>query len=202
MIVREIMSTQVRTATPSTTVDEARLAMHRGRFRRLPVVEAGELVGIVVESDLEAAAGSTPLRTVMRGPVITAEPGDPIEQAGRLMLEHKLSVLPVLEDGKVVGILTESDLFEALCTITGVMEPSTRVELVVADRPGAIAHIMNVLESNNVRVVSIVSAPPAEANTRRLVVRLAAIHPESALAELRASGATVISPLPLKEPEL
>jgi acetoin utilization protein AcuB len=194
MEVREIMTRHVRTAAPTTTVGEAAAIMRRGHFRRLPVMENGRLIGIVVESDLRGQPEHAILRTVMRSPVITVAPDDPIEQAGRLMMERKLSVLPVLDGDTLVGILTESDIFDALCTLTGVMEPSTRIELTIPDRPEAIANVMHALQKHNVRVVSVVSAPPREPGSRRLILRLATMRLDGILSDLEAAGAQVVGP--------
>jgi acetoin utilization protein AcuB len=195
MDVREVMTRDVKSTDPRTTVEEAKRIMRRGRFRRLPIVDNGQLVGIVAESDMNTASDHTSLGTIMHSPVITVEPDDPIEQAGRLMLEHKISVLPVVEHDSIVGILTESDLFEALCAFMGVTEPSSRVEVVMEDSAAALSAIMEVLKRHDIRVVSLNSAPPRETGTRRLVLRLATMRPEPLFDDFRATGATVISAL-------
>ena len=194
MEVAEVMTRRVHTGTPATTASEAKAAMRRGRFRRLPVLDGADLVGIVAESDLRTLPDDTPLRRVMRSPVITVAVDDGIEQAAKLMLEHKVSVLPVLDGGKLAGILTESDIFEAFCRIMGVMEPSSRVELTIPDTPVALAGIMRVLEQHRVRTISLVSSPPKEPGTRRLVLRLATTRADRLLDDFAAAGATVSGP--------
>lgn len=129
MRVSELMSRNVRTIEASESCHEAVTRMVRERIRHLPVVEAGHrLVGIVTDRDLRhclfapavlRSVGAVPVdstlkdrrvREVMSSPVVTVAPGDEIEAAARLMIRDKVGSLPVVEDGRVVGIITETDL--------------------------------------------------------------------------------------------
>ena len=102
------------------TLANAKAVMDDGRFRRLPVVEDGKLVGIVTERDVREHAGyfrSTRVNAAMRAPVITLTPYATVEDAARLMLKHKIGGLPIVDDGKVVGIVTTSDLLKAFLVV-------------------------------------------------------------------------------------
>jgi len=129
MRVKEWMSASPTTAGPKTSVSEARELMRRKVIRHLLVTEGERLAGIVTDRDirLNLPSPATSLSVweinylltkltvgdVMTKAVITVEPERPIEEAARLMLEHRIGALPVVGDGLLVGILTETDLLRA-----------------------------------------------------------------------------------------
>jgi acetoin utilization protein AcuB len=132
-VVHNWMSHPVLTVSPSTTLPEARRIMQEAGIRHLPVVNDSELVGIVTWGDIRrvSPSDSTSLSVweittllarivvaqfMTRRP-ITVAPDTTISQAAHLMLEHKISGLPVLSGGRLVGILTESDLYRALMAL-------------------------------------------------------------------------------------
>ncbi len=103
-------------ASPGETLAEVQAKMHEGRFRSMPVVEAGKLVGIVTDRDIREHAGHlehTTVATAMTKDVLTVKPDTSIWDAARLLLDHKIGGLPVIEEGKVVGMVTSSDLLRA-----------------------------------------------------------------------------------------
>ncbi|HYL59804.1 MAG TPA: CBS domain-containing protein [Candidatus Acidoferrales bacterium] len=102
------------------TLANAKAVMDRGRFRRLPVVDQEKLVGIVTERDVREHTGylgSTRVNAAMRTALITVSPYATVEEAARLMLGHKIGGLPILDEGKLVGIVTTSDLLKALLVV-------------------------------------------------------------------------------------
>ena len=126
MRVRELMTVKVATLGSDDTLDIADGVMSMGRIRHLPVLEAGQVVGVVSQRDLfRTALGaalafgisrpqeltrSLEIRDVMSQPVVTVEPNALVQEAARTMAERKIGCLPVVEGGKLVGILTENDM--------------------------------------------------------------------------------------------
>jgi CBS domain-containing protein len=114
--------------------DEADALMERNQIRHLPVLDQGQLVGVVGRHDLMRSAlgfalgygerGRTKLlhtltvKEVMREEIVTIGAGQPASEAARLLLEHRIGCLPVLQDGELVGIVTSSDLLRLLATST------------------------------------------------------------------------------------
>ena len=106
--------------TPNDTLAAAKKLMDAGRFRRLPVVENDKLVGIITERDLRQHWGyldSTKVDAAMTPDPVTVTPRDRAEDAARIMLQHKIGGLPVVDNGKIVGILSTSDLIRALLNV-------------------------------------------------------------------------------------
>ena len=101
-------------------LSKARAIMTAGNFRRLPVVDGGRLVGIITERDLHKYSGfleSTRVTAAMRTSLITVTPYDAVEDAALLMLKHKIGGLPVVAEGRLVGIVTTTDLLKALLNV-------------------------------------------------------------------------------------
>jgi acetoin utilization protein AcuB len=131
ILVRDWMTRDVITADEKTTLPQAHKLMKERRIRRLPVTDRdGRLVGIVTRGDVREASpsGASSLSIyevhyllaqltvdqIMTRQPKTVAPDQPIKEAARLMLENKISGLPVVEGGRVVGIITESDIFRGL----------------------------------------------------------------------------------------
>jgi CBS domain-containing protein len=115
--------------TPQDTLEKASSLMATGGFRQLPVVEGESLVGIITDRDLRGHGGyfgSTRVDAAMTRSPITLSPFDSAESAARLMIEHKIGAVPVVENGQVVGIVSRSDLLKALLSVVqaakGVLE--------------------------------------------------------------------------------
>ena len=142
MQVKDLMSRQVVTIAPSNSCLEAVVRMHGTRVRHLPVVNSdGVLVGVVTDRDLrhhlfsprvfnevgetavETLLRTVPVADVMSTSVITVEPSDQLMDAARLMLEEKVGSLPVVEGGRVVGILTETDMLRQICRADAACSP-------------------------------------------------------------------------------
>jgi len=175
MFVRMWMTRDVITVPPDMPILEARDVMKQHLVRRLPVVNKGKLVGIVTQGDIQEAgpSGATSLsiwelnyllaritvEEVMKkaDELITVSPDETIEQAALLMRQHKVGGLPVLEGDKLVGIITESDIFDVLIEAMGIERKGTRLTLELEDRPGALLEVLEVLKSYEANVLSVVT---------------------------------------------
>jgi len=137
--VRDVYTRKVIWVTPNSTLPEARKLMDGNDIRRLPVIAGGELVGIITLTDVLRAAPSPAtslsvweinylldkitVAELMTSPVMTVTPETPLHEVARLMLAHKIGGLPVVEDGKVVGMITESDIFRVMVGLAGAATP-------------------------------------------------------------------------------
>lgn len=120
MQIVNLMTSDPVTISPHDTLSKAKIMMDAGNFRRLPVMENGKLVGIVTERDLRVHAGfleSTRVNAAMRTALITITPYNTVEDAARLMLKHKIGGLPIVAEGKLVGVVTTTDLLRAFLQV-------------------------------------------------------------------------------------
>jgi len=205
MLVQEIMTREVVSALPDTPIREAHALMEGQRIRHLPVVAAGggALLGIVSDRDLRAVGGALgrkgvltpddPLRAVMNAPVLTAHPLDPIEEAAAVLRGHRIGALPVLEGEVLVGIVSSVDILGALVKMTGVHEASSRLEVEIQNRPGALLEVARAVSEQGVNIASVLTQPGG-GDTTRLVLRVGTIDGRGLAQGLRARGLRVTWP--------
>ncbi|HWP57863.1 MAG TPA: CBS domain-containing protein [Candidatus Acidoferrales bacterium] len=117
MTVRDRMTRDPVTVTPDDLLATAQAKMEAGGFRQLPVVKDENLVGILTDRDVRQHGRQmriTKVSEVMTAEVLTVSPKTPLEEAARILLEHKIGGLPVMAGDKLIGIITISDLLRAL----------------------------------------------------------------------------------------
>lgn len=153
MFVRDWMTSQPVTVAPDLRLFAALKLMNDRHFRRLPVVRDKKLVGIITKSDIYSALGpvaqwgtfeegSEPAveENMTRDPVSVSSK-DPLENAAVVMLEKRISGLPVVDGGRLVGIITETDIFKAMLEIMGVKEGGARIVLQLASPMNLLAEL-------------------------------------------------------------
>lgn len=133
----EWMSRPVHTVTPATTGADAVALLRRHRIRHLPVTEGDRIVGVVTDRDLRGVAPETPVSAIMSRPVVVVSPRTAIDKAARLLFDRRIGCLPVVEDGKLVGILTQTDAVTALVDVVRLQVGGRHAEVAVAYRPDA-----------------------------------------------------------------
>jgi len=204
MLVGRRMRTTLITVTKDATLAQARDLLHAHRIRHLPVLEGDRLLGILTDRDIRQAspsstAGIGPDQTAaflaqisvvkaMVRDVRTVSPYTTIEEAARLMIEHKIGCLPVTEADRLVGIITETDILGVLVDVMGIREPSTRFELTLPDRPGALADITRIIKAHGVNITSILTVAHWEAGKRLAVIRIKTMNPQPILKDLAVAG--------------
>jgi len=163
MLVGERMSHPVIWITPDLPVHEALNLFKRDHIRRAPVIKNNKLVGIISDSDLLNASPSPvsslsiwemnylmskiTVAEVMTKKVLTVSEDTPIEEAARVMSDNKIGGLPVMKDGHVVGIITETDLFKIFLELMGARERGVRVTALLAEKPGQLAKVTETLSA-------------------------------------------------------
>ena len=148
MIVGELMTNTPLTVGPADTLGLAHEIMTAGRFRQVPVIEEERLVGILTDRDVRQYVGKlndTLVAEVMSSHPLSISPSAPVEKAVHLLVTNKFGSLPVVEDGKLVGIITASDLLRALEALLGT-DGSTRIDLNL-EGSGEIAAATSLIQS-------------------------------------------------------
>ncbi len=135
MLISKRMRKNPVTVGPEDFLATVQKKMKEGGFRRTPVVENGRLVGIVTDKDLRQHLGyleKTKVNAAMTEKVVTVLPKTTLEEASQLLLKHKIGGLPVVEDGRLVGIITTSDILHAFLDVMGASEEGTfRIDLLL-----------------------------------------------------------------------
>ena len=205
LLVEDSMAREVATLSPGNTAGDALVLCREKRIRHLPVLEDGELVGIVSDRDLRSATPvlGDPARavalaemlveSVMTREVVTARPDDPLDAAANTMREREINCLPVLDGDDLVGIITSSDVMESLVYMLGVHEPGSRMEVVVPDRPGTLAGVAGLIGELGINIISVVTGPRQQGSppTRVAVFRVDTIDPSHAAEILEKAGYAV-----------
>ncbi len=196
MLVKDWMSKDPITINDDTSMMKAIHLMKQNRFRRLPVLHDGRLVGIVSDRDLKEASPSKAttldvhelyyllaelqVKDIMTRDPVTVSPEATVEDAAQLMLENTISGLPVVDDqGKVVGILTQSDVFRAFMHITGILQGGVQFALRLEDRPGLIKEVVDLLRERGARFVSLLTSyTSSKEGYRDIYLRVKNLSPE------------------------
>ena len=206
MLVRYIMNKEVITVSPEMDLEEALKLLSTKNLRHLPVVEHGKLVGIVSDRDLLSASpafgqedkleilSGTLLKQIMHRDIITVHPLETIDEAARLLYEHRIGCLPVLQQGTIVGILTQSDILFALMDLMGVNTPGTQILIEVPDILGTMANITNIIKSNGLNIISIITTPWERPNYKGVIIKVKTIDPRKLIHQLNEAGYRVIWP--------
>jgi acetoin utilization protein AcuB len=191
------MSSPVHTVDPETPVADAVLLLRRHRIRHLPVLAGGRIVGVVTDRDLRGIAADAPVGSIMSQPVTVVTPRTGIDRAARLLFDRRIGCLPVVDDGALVGILTQTDAVAALVDVVRLQVGGGHAEVLVAFHPDAMMLAQRALRACGPEVARLVTATRDPLDPRRppARVRLEIETRDMAhvLEALRAAGLEVLS---------
>jgi acetoin utilization protein AcuB len=211
MLVEKRMKADPITVGPQDSFRHAMNLIRQRGIRHLPVVDGGRLVGIVTDRDIRQASPSSAtslelhelhylleklkVGDVMTTNVVTVAPHTPIDEAARLMLQHRIGSLPVLRGTDLVGIITETDMLQAFVDVMGIHAERTRLELVLEDRAGAFVDICRIIQEQGGDIASVVTAMATHRGEQKkvMVFRLEGVSSDGLVRELEAGGHTVLS---------
>jgi acetoin utilization protein AcuB len=202
MLVKDRMTTDPITIHTETTFPEAFRIMREGGIRHLPVLDKkSRLAGIVARTDLLHASPSPAtslsifelnyllanlhVNDVMTSPPITVSEEVPLEEAARVMVENKIGCLPVMRDGDLVGMITETDIFETFVEILGGEGASLRVTVKVPDVRGELARISGIIAGLGGNICSVARFRGEDPETCFITFRLEGVEEEDLVSALK-----------------
>ena len=179
-------------------------------IRHLPVLKDGDrLVGILSERDIKQASPSpataleireiyylldkVKVKQIMTRRVFTVSSNASIEEAALIMREKKIGCLPVVDGGRLVGILTETDILDAFLDSMGVNGPGYRVELALPNRPGMLFEVVKLLKDFDANIVSVATASHDDPGMRILILRIETKNYKVLKAAIKKSGYEILS---------
>jgi acetoin utilization protein AcuB len=194
MFVGERMSRPVITVSPEMPINDVMALFRKEYIRRAPVMKDGRMIGIVSEHDLLNASPSSAttlsvwemhyliskvkVKNVMSKKVITVSRNTPIEEAARIMADKKIGGMPVVDGDRVVGIITETDLFKIFLELMGARDKGIRVTAIIEDKPGELAKVTRAVADAGGNFVSFGFFAGEDASTKTLTFKVEGIKKE------------------------
>ncbi|MBI4790174.1 MAG: CBS domain-containing protein [Chloroflexi bacterium] len=209
MLVRSRMTANPVVVHPETSFEDALQLLREKKIRRLPVVDKqGNLVGIVVEKDLLYASPSPAtslsvfevhyllsklqVKDVMTKRVITVGEDCPLEEAARIMVDHKIGSLPILRDRQVVGIVTETDIFRIMAEALGGREKGVRIAMRIPEVKGELAKIASNIAELGGNIVSVATFVASDAQHREITMKVQGVQRDALVGAVEKAGAQII----------
>ncbi|EON71577.1 acetoin utilization AcuB family protein [Lysinibacillus sphaericus] len=208
MIVEEIMNEEPYTLAPTNTVLEALKLMREKKVRHLPVVDdERHVLGVITERNIKEALPSSLLdepnspvfnaaieEIMVKNPLV-GHPLDFVEEVALTFYESKVGCLPIVSGGKLVGIVTTTDLLYTYIELTGATEPGSKIEIRVSDTPGILFEITKVFNEHHANVQSVLVYPDSENTLNKILsVRVKTLNPLAMIEDLRKEGFDVLWP--------
>lgn len=208
MIVEEIMKTEVASLFPTNTIADAIDLMDAKRIRHIPIInEENHLLGLITVAKIREATPSIfhanehpedlkkTLDSIMEKDVITGHPLDFVEEAAGLFYEHKISCMPIINDKKLVGIITETDLLRTMVELTGVHQPGSQIEIKVPNISGMLSDIASIIRNRKANILSVLVYPDKEDEQKKIIViRVQLMNPTGLIQDLKKAGHQVLWP--------
>ena len=209
MYIKDVMTMNVVTIPSNTTIADTKRIMEAHKIRRLPVVDRGKLVGMVTEHKLEEYTpskatslsvweisyllGNTTVKDIMEKNIVTVNPDMTVEEALALAQEKKVGALPVLEDGRLVGIVTTNDFFYKIANPTlGIGMPGTRVQITTKTDKNILEDICKVVSQVGMNILTLHMISSTEIGGKDIVVHVDTEDVTDMVKELEDKGYDVI----------
>jgi len=210
VLIKDRMTRDPVVIRTSTNLKEALDMVRSNPFRHLPVLdEEDKLVGIVTEKSLVYASPTssttlsvfevdyilsrTKIGQIIQGDVITVAPDLPVEEAARVMIDHRIGCLPVVKDGKLVGIVSDTDIFRVFVEGLGGGHPSLRITVVIPEEVGSLAYITSCVADLGCNIHSLGTFWSERPEDRLIAFRLEGVKRETVLQAFEAAGIQVVN---------
>lgn len=208
MLVERIMTSPVKTLKPEHTIEDALEMMSEFSFRHIPIINNEEsLVGIISDRDIKLTLPSVlsdedpalnlkqPLSRIMRKNVTYCHPMDFVEEIAVDFYNYAIGAIPVVRNGKIIGIVSQRDMLNTFLELTGIKEPGSIIEIDIEDKTGVMYEITKVFKDLNIKIISVSVYPNKDLKGHKIiVVRVRVMNPGIAIERLKSEGFNVLSP--------
>ncbi len=207
MYVRNRMTANPYTISFDAPITEVIELMRVHNLKRVPVVDGERVVGVLTDVDLQKVSptkattlsiyelnyllSKTKVSDAMTKNAITISPDALLEEAALLMRQNRISTLPVVKDNKLVGIITESDIFDAFIDLLGFRDKGSRITVEAMDVPGALADIAQIFNSFDSNITHIVAYRGSSGKTD-VVVRTNTMNTDNIEKKLEEQGYKIL----------
>ena len=200
MLVSQIMSAKIVTISPNRQVGQALKLMQKHQIRHLPVMEKDRMVGWITSRDLREILLASMLEENKVGDVmvqapLSVTPDTEVEEAARLIHEHKIGGMPVVEGDRLVGVITMQDLIAAFITMLGLLKSSSRLDLLLSNQPEALDAATRLIKAAGGKVIN-VALGPAQGDKQPYFFRLEKADLEPIVDALKQQWYEVLDAVP------
>lgn len=213
MFVKLWMQSKVITVLPDATIAETSSLMGEHSIRRIPVInQENQLLGIISKEDLKKAlpsavdashnetsralANQVKIETFMTQTPVTVSPHDTLEKVATIMRQHKIGGIPVVEDDLLVGIITESNIFDAFVEVLGGSNKDTRIEFTIPHDTASIYKVFDVLAEYDTQLNNIAICNNHSVRTKTVILRFTSENTQELIDELWKVGCKISSIIP------
>lgn len=209
MYVKNRMTKDPYTIQADAPITEVIELMRIKNLKRIPVLDGERVVGILTDGDIQKVSptkatalsvfeinyllAKTTVRDAMTKKVVTISPEDILEEAAVLMRANRISSLPVVDGAKLVGIITESDIFDAFLDLLGARDIGTRLVIEADDKPGILSDVANTVSEYGANINHIAAYRREEDRRSDVVIRVNTLDSEPMIQSLEEKGYKVLS---------
>jgi acetoin utilization protein AcuB len=198
MKVKKRMAKKLVTTRKEATVADAINLMKKHSIRHLPVVEDGELLGWVTERDIREAYLASLIEQVSIGDImikdpITIAPEANLEEAAELLYRHGIGGLPVVDKGKLVGVITVADIMAAFIEVMGILQVSSRIDVILGGKPHAFENVTKIIRDHGSEIISVGMSAQQDRARRIYYLRLTKCDVHALGKEIEKAGYKVVS---------
>ena len=208
MIVEQMMNTNILTLQPTHSIKDAINLLLENKIRHLPITnKEGHVVGVLSDRDIKDATPSnlidnqqhdiyaTPIEEIMTKNPLIGHPLDFVEEVATIFYDQKIGCLPIVSSGKLVGIITETDLLYKYIELTGAHQPGSQIEVRVPNKPGILFEVSKVFHDHQSNVLSVLVYPDLQNDENKILVfRVKTMNPLGIIEDIRKEGFDVLWP--------
>lgn len=213
MLVEDVMKRNVITLPPTASIHEALLLLRKHRIKHIPITnEENHVIGIVSDRDIRDASPSIfekdsdqvelqkEIQSIMSYPVITVHPLDFIEEIARIFYDEEFSSLPVVNNNKLVGMITERDMLYTFIQLTGTHVQGSHIQIKIPNEPGQLPKVTAFFSERNLNIISVLIYPyKKDPHYQILVFRFETINPSPIINDLIKAGYHLLWPNNIQE---